>query len=110
MKIAINGIILDTDFICKIGDISIFTESYKFCISFSIISFNNISTVISKDLYTPCIIKEQELYNDLKNASEQKLFEFYGYYVEKMTAMRNDIIEIWSENQPKIKQFNIENY
>jgi hypothetical protein len=105
MKIAVNGNIIDTENIYKITKVEIdniieesenrfaFYKGHWITISFKIKIFNN------KDIQ---ILESLRDFNSFINYKNDKFNS-----IQKLNKFRDSIIEIWSENQSEIPQFNV---
>ena len=95
MKIAINGTVIDTKDIYKITPV-------RFCgdyFTFNVYQFNvKYPIEVNKYYERNWSISNEELEKTLK----------YRINFNKINKFRDDIIFIWSRNQSKIPQFNIE--
>lgn len=89
MKIAINGEIIDTENIYKIGNIN-------FCLNEGVQYYFQIEFFNKKIL---AVTKYAEGYHIPKEIDKKYL---------KLSEFRDSIIKIWSENQSTIPQFNLE--
>lgn len=115
MKIAINGEIIDTKDIYKIGEIY---EDYDNILVFKVYLFNNhtieVSLILPIDYhnYSGIISRKETPYNGIiMSDATMDDFRKMPEYIEahtRISNLRNEIIKIWSENQSEIPQFNLE--
>jgi hypothetical protein len=111
MKIAINGDIIDTQDIYMITEIKLERDGVNYSnllLVFRIKLWNN-KEVIVKRLFTPSsdtnrkiMLKSITKLNDLKDTTEYK----DSYLI--FSNFRDEIINVWSNNQPTIQQFNLD--
>lgn len=115
MKIAINGDIIDTDNIYKISKIES-NDSGLICHKFKIISYNDkvIQIVYNSKCYVSASYSEYIRINNIRvtNPEEMNLdyvinCSSYQETLAKISEFRQSIIDIWSNNQSKIVQFNL---
>lgn len=111
MKIAIEGKIVDTDNIYSISNKILSgssPETYKPDFYFEIESFNDNIIRVSIETYDGIEYGHKSL-----SSSEERnnyLISLSESNKNKIEKMRQDIVNIWSENQSKIPTFDIKKY
>lgn len=111
MIIAINGNLIDTKNIYKIDKIYFSSEYEGYC--FNINFFNDKTLWIGRNVYNInkssvkvdgitifCFKIESDKKEEWVNTHAPELLEM-------ITGFRNQIVKVWSENQPEIPQFNL---
>ena len=121
MKIAVQGKIIDTENIYYITESSNFysDEKKKNVFGFEIVSFNDNRIEVSqspiegfyeilRDKGFP--EKDFPIDENLREEKSKIYNEVIAKNKEKIERMRIDIVNIWSQNQSKIPNFDIKNY
>ena len=107
MIIAINGELIDTNHIYKISEVYTGHEMVNDQ-SFSILSFNNEVILIKENPFTNLHMKRELKVSDPWTECDKENMK--KYVADKITAMkifRESIVNIWSNNQSTIPQFNL---
>lgn len=117
MKIAINGSLIDTEHICKIDEIIADRHGhikFKFFIHLFEKQFIDIikqsGCYINSDSSYSSIVGREETYEQQKSRTFEELINTPEYQkaLKEITDFRDSIIKVWSENQSKIPQYNLE--
>ena len=99
MKIIVNNEIIDTENIYKITDI-VNIGGYRY--SFMIYMYNDIKIYVE---IHPALYYNDDSWYSLKHCTDNK--DKLEVVKSKITEIRNNIINVWSNNQTKIPKFNI---
>lgn len=119
MKIAINGQIVDTDLIFSVSE-EIYEDGNEYC--FDVNFFDERSITVSIYKRNMSNSDSCDKFNILRNRNDQNFSEEERITMKnlwdqisienktKIEKMRQDIVNIWSENQSKIPTFDIKKY
>lgn len=116
MKIAINGEIIDTEYIYKFGNIKTNTKSHldhTFHIQLmnhEYMYFTESSGCYISNKYTSITrldYSKDDMFNGERNLIDLQNSKEYISSLLKITKFRQSIIDIWSNNQSTIPQFNL---
>jgi len=124
MKIAINGEIIDTNDIYKIDNkvIEMYTGQSITGLGFTITCFNNhklnsrlplpirldLDKIIVKPIYKGGVLKDEEIIKREATLKDLRQMPEYIEIYNKLEDFRKSIVEVWTNNQGNIPQFNLE--